>query len=170
MITTLENLTEKVTQNRLKNLAINIVKYQNFKTSVILKKIDNAGYSKQTLISYINSGIAYINGGNKFSKYGNIYKYIDEAIKDCVQPLTPAFNEKRDFSKSKFKNKNVEIPVQKVLNKIKVNAKQFQYAVKIENCLNIVENNDEAIGFNKCLAYMNKPIGSIVKVVIEECE
>jgi len=170
MITTLENLTEKVTQNRLKNLAINIVKYQNFKTSVILKKIDNAGYSEQTLKSYINSGIAYIKGGNKLNKCGNIYKYIDEAIKDCVQPLTPAFDEKREFVKSRFKNKNVEIPVQKVLKKIKSDAKAFHYAIKIENCLNLLENNDEAIGFNKCLAYMNKPIGSIVKVVIEECE
>ena len=169
MITTLENLTEKVTQNRLKNLAINIVKYQNFKTSVILKTIDNAGYSKHTLITYINSGITYVKGGNRLNKCGNIYKYIDEAIKNCVQPLIPAFNEKREFSKSKFKNKNIEIPVQKVLKKIKSDAKQLQYAVKIENCLNIVENNDEAIGFNKCLAYMNKPIGSIVKVIIEAC-
>ena len=55
--TTLENLTQKVQENRLNNLAINIVKYQNFKTSEIVIRIDGCGYSKWSLISYIDNGI-----------------------------------------------------------------------------------------------------------------
>ena len=89
MITTLENLDKAVKENRLRNLAENIVKYQNFKTSEILRIIDNAGYSKVSLEAFINAGINYVHTGKKISKRGNLYKFIDDALNKHIQLLTP---------------------------------------------------------------------------------
>ena len=88
-VTTLENLPDIVRENKMKQLGENIVKYQKFKISAILNKIDYAGLSKSTLNSYITSGINYIKTGKKYKQYGSYYKYIDEAIERHVQPLTP---------------------------------------------------------------------------------
>lgn len=95
MITTLENLTEKVRENRLKNLAMNIVQYQNFKTKAIIRKIDNAGYSESTLRFYIDKGISYIKSGKIYKELGNFTNYIDEYIAHHIQPLVPSNYDKR---------------------------------------------------------------------------
>ena len=165
MITTLENLTEKVQQNRLKNLGENIVKYQYFKTTQIIKIIDNAGFKENTLRSYVNSGINYINTGKKFKQYGNFYQYIDDAINRFVQPLTPKNSQKRQLNVKQ----NTILPVQNVLKKLNEKVEpQSKIAVQLNNNLSIVNDEKEAIGFNKCLEFLGKQAGKIVKIVIEE--
>ena len=84
----------KIQENKFRNLAENIVKYQKFRTSAIIAKIDNCGYTRSSMYNYINFGIQYINNGCKTRQAGSIYKYIDEALAKHIQPLTPSENEK----------------------------------------------------------------------------
>ena len=159
--TTLENLTEKVRENRLKQLAENIVKYQYFKTNVILNTIDNAGYSKSSLTSYVNGGISYINTGNAHKQLGNLPKHIDEAIKKCIQPLTPRQDQKRiNMCHRKF--------VKKVLAKINKAVKSFDYAVRMNNNIRILNTQEEAQAFLVGLSFMGATDAKVIKVTIEE--
>lgn len=176
MKTTLENLTEKVQENRLRNLAKNIVQYQNFKTSVILKRIDNAGYSSLTLKSYITSGIIYIKRGVKNKQTGvKIYEYIDDAIKNCVQPLTPKQNEIRinypNRTKNKAYKKDTVLPIQQVLNNLskEISSKKnsYMYAIKLNNTLKIYNSLPEAQAFLDGLSILGKTEANIVKLTIE---
>lgn len=168
---TLDNLTEEVRKNRLKNLAINIVKYQDFKTSAIIPKIDNCGYAYNALSSYINLGICYIKKGVKNKRAGSIYGYIDEALKNHTQPLVPPKSECRRVVGTHTSHKVKDASqVQKVLDGLyaRVNNTQTHIAVQISDYLSIVDNREEANGFNKCLEFLGKQAGKIVKITIEE--
>jgi len=170
--TTLENLTEKVRENRLKQLAENIVKYQYFKTNVILNTIDNAGYSKSSLASYVNGGISYINTGNAHKQLGSLPKHIDEAIKKCIQPLTPRQDQKRINMRYrkyvKKVEKNIELPINKVLAKINKEVKPFDYAVRMNNNIRILNTQEEAQAFLEGLSFMGATDAKVIKVTIEE--
>ena len=165
---TLKNLYKKVQENRLRNLAINIVKYQNFKTSVIIKKIDNAGYSKASLLGYINNGISYIKTGKKIKQIGVLCNYIDEAKANCIQALTPREDEKRLEKPRKQKN----IPVQNVLKKLSQEVfptKQKSLAVKVNDTIIIQSSEEEANGFIKGIKFMDRNLNvSIINISYEE--
>lgn len=169
--TTLDNLPAKIRENRMRNLAINIVKYQDFKTSAIIPKIDNCGYAQGALSSYIGFGICYIKKGTKNKKAGNIYNYIDEALKNHVQPLVPSESERRRVAGVQTSRKVKDVSqVQKVLDGLytKASKTQTHIAVQISDYLSIVDNQEEANGFNKCLEFLGKQAGKVVKITIEE--
>jgi hypothetical protein len=159
--TTLENLPQQIKENRLKQFGENLVKYQNFKTNSIIAKIDNAGFSKGTLVSYVNSGISYIKTGKKFSQYGDFYKYIDEALKRCVQPLVPSKDDKR---LSRPYNKSYINP-QMTKDILRQNN---QYAVQIGDNIRLLNNLECAKAFTDGLSFMGKTDAKIVKINIEE--
>ena len=162
MNTTLENLTEKVRENRLRNLAKNIVQYQNFRTSCILQKIDNAGLTPITLKNYVDYGINYIRTGKKARQIGKIPLYIDDCIKNCVQPLTPKQDEKRQVKKSRTKatisvyKKESSLPVQNVLNNLISKKIHKSIAVKLDDNIIIQSSEEEANGFIKGIKFMDK--------------
>lgn len=164
----LKDLEKKVQENRLRNLAINIVKYQNFKTSAILNKIDWAGYSKNAIATYINYGISYIRKKIRKKNAGNIYNYIDEAKANYITPLVPKENEKREEPKQKQKI----IPVQNVLKKINeqiVSKENNRFlGIKIGDKIIIKESLDEIKAFQEGLIFMGNNDSRIVKVKIEE--
>lgn len=61
------------------------------------------------------------------------------------------------------------MPVQNVLKKLNEKVEpQSKIAVQLNNNLSIVNDEKEAIGFNKCLEFLGKQAGKIVKIVIEE--
>lgn len=169
MNTTLDNLTEKVRENRLRNLAKNVVQYQDFKTKAIIRKIDNAGYSESTLRFYIDKGISYIKNGKRHRELGNFTEYIDEYINKCIQPLTPSKYDKRKFIARNFPITETTCtpnsPVQMVLNKL--NNKNYKIAVQTGNLLCMVDGEDQANGFMQCLQVFNKE-GQIVRIIVEE--
>lgn len=169
MNTTLKDLNIAVKENRLRNLAINIVKYQNFKTSAIIKKIDSAGYSNSSLVTMLFYAIRYIKTGEVNVRAKAIYPYIDEALKNCVQPLTPP---KQDQRGTRSKRKN--IPVQNVLKKINEQAiskdnNQF-LGIKIGDKIIIKESLDEIKAFQEGLIFMDNNDSKIVKIKIEEAD
>lgn len=187
----LENLDEKIRINRLRNLGENIVKYQYFKTTEIIKIIDNAGYKEETLRSYVNSGINYINTGKKFQQYCNFYQYIDDAIKRCVQPLTPKDNQKRQphfnryIRKTTSVPKEMNVPVVNVLSKIACEAVKTEniksskcdviptgtmYGVKMDKNIRIAETILEAKSFREGLSFMGKTDAKIIEISFREVD
>ena len=163
----LKDLEKKVQENRLRNLAINIVKYQNFKTNAILNKIDWAGYSKSAIATYINCGISYIRKKIRKKNTVNLYNYIDEAKANCITPLVPKENEKREEKKQKQKI----IPVQKVLQHINDKAiedKKYQIAVQVDDSIKLQDDLKHAEGFLDGLRFCGRTNVKIVRVRIEE--
>lgn len=160
MNTTLENLTEKVRENRLRSLAKNIVQYQNFSTSSIISKIDDAGLSYYTLKNYIDYGISYIKTGKVNRNISSIIGYIDENIKNCIQPLTPKNEEKRGFKKQSktIIKKDTVLPVQNVLKNIVTKNINKSIAIKIDNNIVLLTSEEEANGFIKGINFMDKNI------------
>lgn len=159
MNTTLENLTEKVRENRLMNLAKNVIQYQNFKTSTIIKKVDSAGLTLSTLKGYIDNGISYIKTGKINSGVKGFVKYIDANLKNCVQPLTPKKEDERCFKKSPNKSihkKEAALPVQNVLKEITAKNIKKAIAVKMNNNIVIQSSEEEANGFIKGIEFMDK--------------
>lgn len=165
-----KDLEKKLQENKLRNLAVNIVKYQHFKTNAILAKIGNAGYSRASVISYIQLGISYINNHIKVKQGGNLYQYIDEAKANCVTPLTPKENERR----IKVNRKAKTIPVQKVLEKINeqtISKENNRFlGIKIGDKIIIKESLDEIKAFQEGLIFMGNNDSKIVKVKIEEVD
>ena len=171
--TTLENLTQKVQENRLNNLAINIVKYQNFKSSEIIRIIDNAGYSKSTLLSYINNGIGYLTNNKKNKKCGRLYEFIDEAVAKHTQPLMPKDYQKRGITRGirTFNNNKVQTKTDiapfETIRKIEI-TKELIYAVQMDKNLRIQNSLKEAESFLEGLSFMGNTNAKIVKLDIEE--
>lgn len=172
MKTTLENLPLVVRQNRLKELAINIVKYQNFKTNAFINKIDSAGYTKTSLASLICYCIIYIQTGRKNNKVvSSIYKYIDDAINQHIQPLTPSERDRRWNKKKSSKKKEIVTPVQKVLQHINDKAiedKKYQIAVQTDDSIKLQDDLKRAEGFLDGLKFCGRVNAKIVRVRIEE--
>ena len=167
---TLANLPDEIRKNRLKNLAINIVKYQNFSTNSIVSKIDNAGYPETTLRFYIDKGIAYIKNGSACRQLGSFTQYLDECIEQYIQPLTPKETERRRqvFRKSKCSATPNSNPVQRVLNKIAKEAKPYSFAVQMEHNIRLYDSIEEAKAFKDGLSFMGNISAKIIKVVCEE--
>lgn len=165
MTTTLDNLTVKVRENRLKNLAMNVVQYQNFQTNAIVNKIDNAGYSNASLKFYIDKGIGYIKTGTRYKGLDGFCNYIDEHIKNHIQPLTPKESEKRRNIVRKDKVVKIESPVVKVLENI--NKKKTAFIVKFNNNALLYEGKDEAEAFKQGL-YFAGISANIVEIKYEE--
>lgn len=172
MKTALENLPLAIRENRLRNLAINIVKYQNFKTSAIVNKIDSAGYTKASLEALICYCIVYIQTGRKNNRVASsVYKYIDDAIKQCIQPLTPSEQDRRWNRKKSNKKKEIVTPVQKVLQHINDKAiedKKYQIAVQVDDNIKLQDDLKHAKGFLDGLRFCGKVNAKIVRVRIEE--
>lgn len=173
MKTTLENLPSAVKENRLKQFGENIVKYQNFKTSAIINKIDNCGYTKSSLMSYINFGINYIKTSFRERRGGSIYDYIDEALAKHIQPLTPTAEEhrvqKKGGRRKKYKSDNIT-PVERVLKEIEQKTsipKNLKYAVKMNKNLRIMDSIEEARAFQDGLTFMGNISTELVKITYE---
>ena len=167
MNATLENLTEKVRENRLRNLAINVIKYQDFSTNATIRKIDNAGLSESTLRFYIDKGIGYIKQGTVYKGMNNFNKYIDDGIEKHVQPLTPRNDEKRRPTMRKKQQKPNSPCINPQMAKDVLRQKK-QYAVQIGNNIRLLNNLECAKAFADGLSFMGKTDAKIIKIKIEE--
>lgn len=174
MKTTLENLPLAIRENRLKELAINIIKYQKFRTSAFINKIDDAGYTKTSLASLISYCIIYIQTGKKNDKVASsMYKYIDDAINQHIQPLTPSERDQRWNRRKSSKKKEIITPVQKVLQHINdkaIDDKKYQIAVQTDDSIKLQDDLKHAEGFLDGLKFCGKVNAKIVKVKIEEID
>lgn len=115
--TTLENLPQVIRENRIRELATVIVKYQNFKTCIIMAKAAYLGYARGSLGAYIQFGLEYLNEGLRNKKGGKLFDFIDEVLAKHIQPLTPAINEQRTPYKPK-KRTSLNISPQKTTSSV----------------------------------------------------
>lgn len=172
-ITTLQNLDEKIRENRLKNLAINIVKYQNFKTNCIISKIENAGCTKNTLLTYINCGIIYLQSNKKYNKIPKqIYEYIDEALNKHIQPLTPKESEKRQArigcNRKPICKPSTSLSGLNAFNLPKQITETFDYGVKVGNNIRIFDSEKDAKSFCDSFKFFSNESIKLIEIKFSE--
>lgn len=162
MIHGLENLKEEVRQKQLRDFALAIVKYQNFKTKAALAHI-SYNSSKTTTENYFGCGVRYIKSNRKV-KHNNIplkiYDYIDEFLEQHVQPLTPSIKDTRSeykVRKNIYHGKNSVPPVAKLqIVKQQITEKYDMYGIKLPNGHIIpCKNEDYSAGYFAALRDSN---------------
>lgn len=138
----------------LDNIALNCVKYQNFKTTAILSKINYAPYKTITARQYLNRGIKYIQTKDKAVCNHLLVEAIDRQLDKCVQPLTPSKKEERpkDWKRSRRRPVSITTPTETTTTTITTSepiTKFFYYGLKYgdiikimdeQKCLDVIEN------------------------------
>ena len=166
-MTTLETLQEDLREKKFMDVAVDIVKYQNYKTSAILPKI-NHDFNNSTLTNYINCGIVYIKTGarkNPAPKF--LYDCIDKAVEKCVQPLRPSTEEKRMIKEQVYTRKNVTLPIAKNEVISKPLTAKVEYGVRINDNIVLQKTEEEARAFMRGINFLN-PNNQIAKIVTVE--
>lgn len=130
-----------------RSLTVDIVKYQKFKTKSFVEKVKDrySDYSEATLRNYFDSGVTYINTNVKRKMCSNkFYGYIDDALSQCIQPLTPSEQDRRRVFKNTYTKKNVTLPVQEVVNNLMKNkmTERFEYGVRYNDMIKVFGTNE----------------------------
>ena len=157
-------------EQKIKKVAETIVKYQKFKNSIIIDKIGD-GLAKSTKANYITCARHFLVTGEKYKNIvgNNFYKYLQECINKCVQPLTPSFDEKLRETKRKYTSKNVNPPITKILPK-KITSK-IEYGIKFEDRIVLEVSEDRAKAFLKGIKFLNNNYNAkLVTVELTEIE
>lgn len=162
-------LPQVIKENQLKKIAYDIVKYQKFRPSIAVSKM-NASYTNGTKLNYFKAGVAYIENKTKSQTTATgLYDYIDEAIRTHIQPLTPTQAEKRViYNYKKKKEVKTESPVAKVLREIR-NAEPKIYAVKVNDKYIAQNTLNDAKAFANGIKFLkpNQDVG-IVYLIVKE--
>lgn len=137
----------KDTDLDMRELAINTVKYQKFKTKAALSKFDyKLTYS--TAANYFNLGISYIKTKLRSKAVGKkFYDYIEEALEQHVQPLTPSEDDRRREYNNVYHKKDAHLPVKDVLAEIQTEEKlteKFEYGVRVKDTVKIFKSREQA--------------------------
>ena len=92
---------QRLKDEEIAKRALNIVKYQNFRTEVALAKMD---VSMPGVV--FQSGVTYLKRGKKnLSLSQKLKTEIDKCVSKCVQPLKPSHDEQRKFIKAPYQTK-----------------------------------------------------------------
>ena len=146
--TTLENLEQDLKKKNFMDLAMNIVKYQKFKTNIALKKF-NVNFKDNTKSNYFGLGIMYLkNKERRKSIPTTLYNCIDECLEKHVQALTPSVEEERGKIRRNYTRKSAIPPIAKleIINK-PVSTNNIEYGVKIGDMITLMPNREYARGF-----------------------
>lgn len=171
MTTNLENLKESLKMKKFYNMAEYIIKYQKFKSSVALTKMNNLDISNSTKINYFNFGVAYLKTGNKHRALpSTLYACIDELVAKHVQPLIPKIEEERQEKNwvKKFQKKEAVLPVSKLEIVNKPLTTNIEYGVKSNNNIMLMPSRDYALEFLAGLKKLNPNKEIEAKVVTVE--
>lgn len=147
--------------DRLNLLMKGLYTHIKYKTSEIVKRVPNVGYSKATIYQYANAMRIYCEKGledveNKCPQWQNtmktIKKYVDKFRKQHISMLTPS--EKKGEAYVGGRNKIVKL-VQPTIKQVETEQTreivQENYIVVVceEEIIETFENADMAIGFKK---------------------
>lgn len=142
------DLTNFNKNKNLMDLAVDIVKYQDFKLKAALPRLRNGNnFSENTLRAYFDAGTSYIKKGKKISQcVGKLYEYIDDAISVHTQPLVPSITDRRRIVNRK---ETVKKPIKedKVMALPKRLTEVFEYAVRVGNTIKIFATEELAAAF-----------------------
>lgn len=128
---------ENYKSEKVRKKALNIVKYQNFKSTFALQKSE-----VPIGRAVFDAGVAYIKNGTITSPLSKVLKAaIDQLRAECVQPLTPPESERRHF-RQPYATREAHPPVVDVVPKQV--ASRFEYGVRIGNTVRILESENDA--------------------------
>lgn len=131
----------------LRDFAINIVKYQNFKTKNALSKFEYK-LNETTAANYFGAGVIYVKTKKKNKQVcKKLYNYIDKAIENCVQPLRPSEEDKRRIFKNTYTKKDIVIPAQQAVLELTKNqsiTERFEYGVRIGDTVKVFSTSNDA--------------------------
>ena len=143
----LSNLKELHKEQQLRTLACNIVKYQLFRANKAVHKMESH-LSKTTTITYFKAGVKYIREGIEKPRINqNLFRLIDECIKQHVQPLTPSKSEKAVIHKKHAARTKTVKTIE--LNLPKQITEQFVYGIRKGNNIVIVPDEQAVVNFIK---------------------
>lgn len=149
---------QRLKDEEIAKRALNIVKYQNFRTKVALTKMD---VSVPRVV--FESGVTYLKRGKKDPALSQKLKTeIDKCVSKCVQPLKPSHDEQRRFIKAPYQTKEAKPPVCNLpILKQKVSS-VFDYGVKIGNCVKMFDNKKEALAFLDGARFANSNVEAVL--------
>ena len=161
-MTDFRNLPQALKDKKAYDIALIIRKYQDFKTSVAVEKLDSS-LSKGTRANYVMGGVSYIKTGKKHPCVpSSIYAAIDKVVKECVQPLRPSETDKKREYKRDFKKKDITPPVARLDIVKKPVTTKITYGVRIEDSVKCIDSYDRAVGFLEGLRYMGNKNAKMV--------
>ncbi len=162
--TPLNQLPKEIAKSIAMEKAVNIIKYQNFKTNAAMKKFNNLSVSQFTCgIAYVKRGVWHKNAVSRPLKAA-----LDEALAKKIQPLTPSKSEARQFTKDYHTKKDTKLNIQEldILNK-PITAK-FEYGVRLNNDIKILDTEIEAKAFLEGLKFVGQNEAKLLQVEIKE--
>lgn len=140
-------------EQKLRTLACNIVKYQLFRANKAVHKMESH-LSKTTTIAYFKAGVKYIREGIQKPRINqNLFRLIDECIRQHVQPLTPSKSEraiihKKHAARSKhIKTIDLDLPQQVT--------ESFIYGIRKGNNIVILPDEQSVVSFIKINRSLN---------------
>ena len=152
----LTTLKEDLREIKYANLAEIIVKYQNFKSAIIVNKMQNMDIKETTKLQYITAGIKYVKYREKDKKFSDIYyKKIQELLDKHIQPLIPKETEKRSNIQKVYQQKETILPIQNIIKSIKQTTTTIEYGIKIEDKILLCSDEIEAKSFIKAINFIN---------------
>lgn len=159
----MRKVIENYKKQQIKQKAIMIVKYQNFKTNIALKKME-IKVSKPVY----EAGVSYLKRGKITAPLSNIMKEaIDTTIKECIQPLRPTSAEERKWKFPIYQSKEAKPPICALPIIHKKLTTKFDYGVLVNNCIKILDSEKEARIFLEGIKFINGE-GKLLEIEIKE--
>lgn len=159
-------------QEPFKLLVKQLYKYQDFKTSVILNKINKLTYKDATIRVYVAAMRKYLKTGVEDCNARSLYDIIDELKATHTPILTPSASERHKSYKPRkqkpAKPSPAPVPVEppKYIEKIPP-----QYGVKSGDWIKLFSTKEMALGYIECYKVIGdgKPV-ELVTVDLEVVE
>lgn len=173
----LSSSLDSIKENIVKQKAIEIVKYQNFKTRIALQRM-NVKMARQIF----DSAVGYIRykTWNKTIVTKSLKEAIDECIAEHIQPLTPKEEEKRQLyarrsevqklirESKKYQSKDSVPPIAKLEIVKQPVVENFEYGVKQGDNIRLFKTETEAQFFiNNASFFLKEPL-KLVEVTVNE--
>ena len=148
----MKNLKKTLKLQEARQKALGIVKYQNFKPSIALKKMTcKIGHAA------FEAGVVYLKRGKITAPLSEIVKKeIDKLKEECVQPLRPSKEEQRRFMKPLYEGKDACPPVNLMKETKKKLTTLIEYGVEMEDCIKLCKSEEEARAFCKGVLFAGK--------------
>lgn len=149
----------------LRTLAKDIVRYQLFRVKSVIHKLSGE-FTATTKYSYFKVGVRYIKDGSKKPRISHkLYDFIDEAIQQCVQPLTPSKQDRaREYKrrqKVEVKQPQIDVPQQLT--------QPFEYGIRKDDKIIVMKDDHAANEFlNNCRSLGIDGVRLITLTVEEE--
>lgn len=165
--------TEEFKTQPLELLLKQIYKYQRFKGSVILQKINRMSFSESTVQRYINRTKQYLATGEtkKDTIGGRFYEILDNLKSTHEAILTPSESEQgRKYAPKPRKNSHIPHPTPTTVVEPPKYTETIpdQYGVKIQNVIKLFVNKEACDAYIECFREFNKELPvELVKIEFE---